>query len=226
MDFRGASTHHMGKRLLASSRHVGSSDPTGRRQTPAGSRRRFFTTSGRPCNTLEEADQHVSHAARLHVLAGPKYAMQDFDREAWRQWLGPAMPLLGGLHLCGEQHRLSPHRSMFHQGNYMHKAWTMVALSRMLGYEYILSTDDDVLMPPHTLRAFVDAASAAGASPSAYASHRCGVVLPALSMGYRLLSQADGPPCMRSGDDASRCPTSQQGCNSEARPVSSSLGTP
>ena len=185
--FRGASTHHMGKAFVGIFMIRGDPvTPPGRRQTPAGIHLALSSpTLGHALVQAlwEEADQHVSHAARLHVLAGPKYAMQDFDREAWRQWLGPAMPLLGGLHLCGEQHRLSPHRSMFHQGNYMHKAWTMVALSRMLGYEYILSTDDDVLMPPHTLRAFVDAASAAGASPSAYASHRCGVVLPALSNG-------------------------------------------
>ena len=164
--------------------------PPGRRHTPAGIH--LAPSAPMLAHSLAHAlwkdtDPHTRYAARLHVLAGPKYAMQDFDPEAWRQWLGAATPLLGGLHLCGEQNRLSPHKSTLHQGNYMHKAWTMVALSRMLGYEYILSTDDDVFMPPHTLRAFVRAARARarsdGLGPSAYASHGCGVLLPALSSG-------------------------------------------
>ena len=79
----------------------------------------------------KDTEPHIRHAARLHVLAGPQYAMQDFDPEAWRQWLGTASPLLSGLHLCGEQNRLSPHKSVLHQGNYMHKAWSMIRIAEM-----------------------------------------------------------------------------------------------
>eukprot|EP00322_Chrysochromulina_rotalis_P022884 CAMPEP_0115862952 /NCGR_PEP_ID=MMETSP0287-20121206/18443_1 /TAXON_ID=412157 /ORGANISM="Chrysochromulina rotalis, Strain UIO044" /LENGTH=634 /DNA_ID=CAMNT_0003317393 /DNA_START=75 /DNA_END=1979 /DNA_ORIENTATION=+ len=94
---------------------------------------------------------------RLHVLSSA--LTKEFDLATWHSWLGPGAPLLGGTHMCGETHHLAPWTSTNNQGNYMHKAWSMVRISEMMDYRYILSTDDDVLLPARTLRAFVAAAA-------------------------------------------------------------------
>lgn len=130
------------------------------------------------------SDARLAGSARLHVNLGPRFNFDRFDFDTWRQWLGDAAPLLGGIHLCGERHRLSPYKSSLHQGNYMHKAWTMVAVARMEGYAYVLSTDDDVILPPHTIRGFISATlSPSPHVPSPYVAKRCGTLLPALSNG-------------------------------------------
>lgn len=138
---------------------------------------------------------------KLHILLGPSYDFEDFDLDVWHQRLGAAAPLLGGLHLCRQRNHLTPYASAGRQqGNYLHKSWSMVAISAMLGYEFILSTDDDVLIPPLSLRAFLSASHVPPSGLSPYAAKGCGVLLPALSNGVpnaEHFAQAALPPSAR-----------------------------
>ena len=132
------------------------------------------------------ANKKMHALARLHVLLDERGLLKaDFDLSTWFDRLGPAAALLGGTHICDYGHHLAPWRGHINQGNYMHKAWTMIRVAEMQGYDYILSTDDDVLLPARTIQAFVAAVTGTvaegGAVPkpaaSIYEANGCGVLL-------------------------------------------------
>ena len=70
----------------------------------------------------------------------------------------------------------------------MHKCFAMVALSRLMGYEFLISTDDDVLVPPSAWRALL-------AAPPRFGT--CGVAIPlihnAVPTGRAFAARALGP---------------------------------
>ena len=76
--------------------------------------------------------------------------------------------------------------------NYMHKAFAMSTISRMVGYQYILSMDDDIMVPPRSLDAMLRHAHYAVECSTNECEKRpgsCGVVLPALSNGIPTTEQ-------------------------------------
>ena len=74
----------------------------------------------------------------------------------------------------------------------MHKAFAMSTIARMVGYQYILSMDDDIMVPPRSLDAMLRHAHRAAECSTNGCEKRpgsCGVVLPALSSGIPTTEQ-------------------------------------
>lgn len=110
----------------------------------------------------------------LHVLM---HDVNDWQHAEWRNELEDAVELLGGLHWClGERTRFGAKADHSQWENYFNKAFTMLHLSRSLGYEHLVSLDDDVFLPASAL-AFL-----AGSGPLADGAG-CGLVAPLLQNG-------------------------------------------
>lgn len=89
---------------------------------------------------------------RLHVLV---HYPDDWQSRFWRRHLGPSYAALGGIHWCGAVNRfpaLNPklveRRPM---DTYFNKVFAMIAIAEHQGFRWILSLDDDVILPPFAL---------------------------------------------------------------------------
>eukprot|EP00929_Paragymnodinium_shiwhaense_P092387 TRINITY_DN52269_c0_g2_i1.p1 TRINITY_DN52269_c0_g2~~TRINITY_DN52269_c0_g2_i1.p1 ORF type:complete len:557 (-),score=58.36 TRINITY_DN52269_c0_g2_i1:9-1478(-) len=126
---------------------------------------------GLSADELSKAQQGLLLRARLHVMV---HQVETWNAQAWRQALGEAAPALGGLHWCDGPNRFKKARRL--DNNYIHKMYTMIALSEKMNYKYITCLDDDVLLPASALAFLV----ASGPDADAYG---CGVVLPLFQNG-------------------------------------------
>jgi hypothetical protein len=109
---------------------------------------------------------------RIHPLV---HHMPDWSPQRWRDLLGEARLIFGGLHWCYGPNRFDP--DIRPRDNYFHKVYTMLNLARRQGYEHLVSFDDDVMLPPSALAFMIDI------GPKAYYSQGCGVVAPLLQNG-------------------------------------------
>ncbi|KAJ1461402.1 hypothetical protein M885DRAFT_558540 [Pelagophyceae sp. CCMP2097] len=113
---------------------------------------------------------------RLHVLCGPGPNAQGYDSQFWLERFSGRRTLLGGVHLMTNVNPFVPPTLLLHQGNYMTKACAMPRIATLQGYDHVVSSDDDVFVPPHAWRAFVWASSGSGGARLAQAG--CTVATP------------------------------------------------
>eukprot|EP00747_Dinoflagellata_sp_TGD_P081074 gnl/TRDRNA2_/TRDRNA2_161157_c0_seq1.p1 gnl/TRDRNA2_/TRDRNA2_161157_c0~~gnl/TRDRNA2_/TRDRNA2_161157_c0_seq1.p1 ORF type:complete len:487 (+),score=71.21 gnl/TRDRNA2_/TRDRNA2_161157_c0_seq1:47-1507(+) len=113
--------------------------------------------------------------ARLHVLV---HSVKNWQPQEWKDSLGAAAPMLGGLHWCYGPNRFGRQDTQRKQlDNYFHKAFTMHRLAVHLAYTYIVSLDDDVLLPPSVFGFLLSR------GPEALDRKNCGVLTPTLQNG-------------------------------------------
>ena len=99
-------------------------------------------------------------APRFHALCGPEVNTPAYDSAFWLARLGNAgASLFGGVHLMTDVNPFA-NRTRNYQWNYMAKAMAMPRIAALAGYDHVVSTDDDVLIPPHVWRTFAWAAAA------------------------------------------------------------------
>merc|ERR1712050_568883 len=98
----------------------------------------------------------------------------------WREVLGVASPILGGFHFCHGYNRYPTYNRKLMKkkarDNYYNKIFVMLTIAVRNGYEYVVSLDDDVMLPPSTLAALL------GSGPWADDAG-CGAVLPLTQNG-------------------------------------------
>eukprot|EP00445_Apocalathium_hangoei_P031555 CAMPEP_0203920040 /NCGR_PEP_ID=MMETSP0359-20131031/60378_1 /ASSEMBLY_ACC=CAM_ASM_000338 /TAXON_ID=268821 /ORGANISM="Scrippsiella Hangoei, Strain SHTV-5" /LENGTH=492 /DNA_ID=CAMNT_0050847447 /DNA_START=1 /DNA_END=1476 /DNA_ORIENTATION=+ len=113
----------------------------------------------------------------MHVLV---HSLEDWRPRQWLDQLGVAAPVLRGFHWCKGPNRYPQFNpELFEKkprDNYYNKVFMMLGLARRHNYRYIVSIDDDVLMPPWTLARLV-------ASGPEADDVGCGVVSPLLQNG-------------------------------------------
>jgi len=128
--------------------------------------------------SLREAwEREVLPAAQLHLLV---HHPDDWQPDTWRDALGEALPLLRGLHWCGGRNRFARYNNALVDkkpwDNYYHKSFSMLALAEYHSYEYMVSLDDDVLLPPSALAYLIQSGQQGD-------SLNCGIVSPLLQNG-------------------------------------------
>lgn len=114
---------------------------------------------------------------RMHVLV---HDFLDWQPSAWQEALGEAQALLRGFHWCKGHNRLPDYNLKLFEtkptDNYYNKVFLMLGLAQRHGYTYLLSVDDDILLPPSTL------AHLLAGGPRAD-EQGCGVLAPLLQNG-------------------------------------------
>lgn len=122
------------------------------------------------------ADRSLATSARLHVL------VHDGDvadiAAKWAADLGPAAAVFGGAHLVRPGR--PPRRPS--DLNYLRKIFAALAIARRNGYDVLISLDDDVLLAPAAILAFLrDGAYAVRETRDREAP--CAMVTPTVSTG-------------------------------------------
>ena len=154
---------------------------------------------------FDETAVSSANFLQIHSLTGYPKDNSDhgYDTSFWLQVLDTRTSFLGGVHLCDSENFLRHTRRA--QGNYMHKVWTMIVVSRFRGYTHLVSADDDILVPPATFRALAWAALDA---KSGHTATGCGVTTPlihnAVPTGRMFFEHAlglDGPAALSQLDE-------------------------
>ncbi|CAE7395112.1 unnamed protein product [Symbiodinium natans] len=109
----------------------------------------------------------------MHVLCG---TVECWQPRGWAQALAEASPLLRGFHFRGRPGGEWARPKMRDAYNYLHKVYSMGEIAREHAYSYILSFDDDVLLPASTIAYLANAGESSRAQG-------CGVVSPLLQNG-------------------------------------------
>merc|ERR1719265_1394984 len=112
----------------------------------------------------------------LHVLV---HNVEDWIPQEWREHLGEAVSVLGGLHWCLGQYprfKSNTDRSLSAWENYFNKVATMAYIAQRLQQKYIVSLDDDIFIAPSSLAFLVESGPKAD-------EEGCGVVAPLLQNG-------------------------------------------
>ncbi|CAK9016787.1 Uncharacterized protein SCF082_LOCUS13338 [Durusdinium trenchii] len=126
--------------------------------------------------TIEDVWHHFQDF-RLHVLL---HQLSDWDPHLWRKHLGVAFPVFGGLHWCGSVNRYPGFNRQLAESrksdNYFNKIFMMLAIAEHQGFEWIVSVDDDVFLPPFSFMSLVRSGPMAD-------KRGCGVVLPLTQNG-------------------------------------------
>lgn len=110
-------------------------------------------------------------SVRLHSLVHDHRMWRPW---AWREALGMAAPIFRGLHWCGSEAKAGI--LVVPYNNYLPKVSTIISLLYRFGYSYLVSLDDDVMLPPASLGALLTVGPKADAMG-------CGVVVPLLQNG-------------------------------------------
>ncbi|KAJ1445788.1 hypothetical protein M885DRAFT_502454 [Pelagophyceae sp. CCMP2097] len=144
-------------------------------------------------------------APRLHVLCGPSPNTQGYDPSFWLERFQGRRALLGGVHLMTNANPFAPAAQRSHQGNYMAKACAMPRIAALQGYDHVVSSDDDVIVPAHAWRAFAWAAAAPRAgAPARLGAAGCTVATPlihnAVPTGRSFAERALGGDAVRALD--------------------------
>ncbi|CAE7462805.1 unnamed protein product [Symbiodinium natans] len=89
---------------------------------------------------------------RLHVMV---HYPDDWQPSFWRRHLGSSYPALGGIHWCGAVNRFPALNPWLAErrpwDTYFNKVFAMIAIAEHQRYRWILSVDDDVILPPFAL---------------------------------------------------------------------------
>lgn len=114
---------------------------------------------------------------RLHVLV---HGLEDFAPQLWRRALGSALGALGGLHWCGSVNRAPKFNRRLAESrntdNYFNKVFMMLAIAEHQHFQWILSVDDDVFLPPASLMSLLRSGPMAD-------ERGCGLLLPLTQNG-------------------------------------------
>eukprot|EP00913_Durusdinium_trenchii_P017863 g16787.t1 len=105
-------------------------------------------------------------AGELHMLLAnfrPDRALEvelaPYRPSSKAQHLGVAFPVFGGLHWCGSVNRYPGFNRQLAESrksdNYFNKIFMMLAIAEHQGFEWIVSVDDDVFLPPFSFMSLV-----------------------------------------------------------------------
>lgn len=158
--------------------------------------RKFGLVLIKTLHTLWLQSPHLAKRLRLHVLVHDTsdYYVRANTDDPMARWevLLHDTPMMGGVHFVTDYNPLSKAResdsvSALHQNNYIHKMMTALQLAEQNRYEFMLSMDDDIFMPPAVLEYMLRHTHVLGSTPIASDSTNqqsgCYYLTPTLSSG-------------------------------------------